>query len=112
MYKAVSIFCFLLSVLLIQPYATAASATETMQKSDQLTDTNNKSTLQTTAININKADAETIAASLKGVGLQKARAIVAFRDSNGPFKSLEEIALVKGIGIKTVKNNEGNIKLR
>ena len=49
-------------------------------------------------IDINQADAETIAANLKGIGLKKAQAIVQFRNENGPFYSAEELTQVKGIG--------------
>ncbi len=53
-------------------------------------------------VDINSSDAETIAASLKGIGMKKARAIVAYRESNGPFTSVEELVQVRGIGAKTV----------
>ena len=38
------------------------------------------------AVNVNKADAAQIAEELKGIGLSKATAIVAYRTQNGPFK--------------------------
>lgn len=56
-------------------------------------------------VNVNTADAATIAASLKGVGQSKAEAIVAWREKNGSFKSPEELAKVQGIGDKTVAAN-------
>ena len=56
-------------------------------------------------VNINTADAATIANSLKGVGQSKAEAIVAYREKNGAFKSAEELAKVQGIGDKTVAAN-------
>ena len=49
-------------------------------------------------VNINTADAETISRSLQGVGLSKARAIVEYREANGPFQTVDEILAVKGIG--------------
>ena len=58
-----------------------------------------------TAVDINTADASTLAAALKGVGPDKARAIVAYRDLHGPFKSVEELSQVKGIGEKTIDAN-------
>lgn len=62
-------------------------------------------------VNVNRADAETIAAELTGVGVSKARAIVAYRKANGDFESVEQLALVKGIGRKLVELNRKNILL-
>ena len=56
-------------------------------------------------VNINKASATRIAAAMKGVGLKTASAIVAYRQANGPFKSIDELAEVKGIGMATVRKN-------
>ena len=54
-------------------------------------------------VNINRADAATLADSLKGIGMRKAEAIVAYRTEHGPFKSVDELANVKGIGAKTLE---------
>nr|WP_300126020.1 ComEA family DNA-binding protein [Immundisolibacter sp.] len=61
------------------------------------------------AVDINCADAATLAAGLQGVGEAKAQAIVAYREQQGPFKSADELANVKGIGAKTVEANRANI---
>ena len=61
------------------------------------------------AVNINTADAETIQKELKGIGAQKAEAIVAYRGANGNFQTADELTKVKGIGIKTVDRNRDNI---
>ena len=63
-------------------------------------------------VNINSASASEIAASLKGVGMKTARAIVAYRDANGAFKSLDALSMVKGVGRKTIKRNKENIALK
>ena len=60
-------------------------------------------------VNVNSADAETLSAELKGVGITKAIAIVEYRKANGPFKSAEDLAKVKGIGARTVELNKENI---
>ncbi|WP_417345569.1 ComEA family DNA-binding protein [Ferrimonas sp.] len=62
-------------------------------------------------ININTADAEQIAAQMKGVGLSKAKAIVAYREQNGPFTDLAQLTEVKGIGEKTLEQNSGRLQL-
>lgn len=60
-------------------------------------------------VDINKADASTLAAELNGVGASKAAAIVAYREANGPFRLIEDLSNVKGIGIKTVEKNRSNL---
>ena len=62
-------------------------------------------------VNVNTADAATIAAALNGVGESKAEAIVAYRQEHGPFKSPEQLAQVKGIGLKTVEKNRDMIEV-
>jgi competence protein ComEA len=62
-------------------------------------------------VDINKADAKTIAKELNGVGLSRAQAIVEFREKNGAFKSIEDLRKVKGIGAKTLEQNRSNIRL-
>jgi competence protein ComEA len=61
-------------------------------------------------IDINKADAKTIAKELNGIGLSRAQAIVDYREKNGAFKSLDELRKVKGIGAKTLEQNRTNIR--
>ena len=63
-------------------------------------------------VNINTADAATISAELQGVGMSKAQAIVDYRKNHGPFKSQEDLTLVKGIGVRTVEINRANILLK
>ncbi len=60
-------------------------------------------------VNVNDADAQTIQRVLLGVGRSKAEAIVAYREANGRFYSLEELLEVKGIGKSTLKKNTGRI---
>lgn len=61
-------------------------------------------------VNINNADAATLARELKGIGLKRAQAIVDYRAKNGPFKSADELALVKGIGRQAIDRNRADIR--
>ncbi len=63
-------------------------------------------------VNINTADARQLQAVLINVGPAKAEAIVEYRKENGPFKSIEELAMVNGIGLRTVELNRDRIELR
>ena len=60
-------------------------------------------------LNINTADASTLAQAIDGVGERKAVAIVQYRQAHGPFTSVDQLAHVKGIGIKTVEKNRANL---
>ena len=64
------------------------------------------------SVNINTADAATIDRVLVNVGPAKAQAIVDYRKANGAFRSPEQLALVKGIGLKTVERNRDLIEVR
>ncbi len=60
-------------------------------------------------VDINAADAKTLASQIKGVGPKTAEAIVAYRSKHGPFKNIDELTKVKGIGPKTVERNRANL---
>jgi len=62
-------------------------------------------------ININTADAKTIADSLNGIGIKKAEAIINYRTKNGDFKSIDDLSHVSGIGAKTIEKNKTDILL-
>jgi|SaaInlV_100m_DNA_5_1039725.scaffolds.fasta_scaffold94568_2 competence protein ComEA len=63
------------------------------------------------SVDINTADAETIADALNGVGIVTANSIVDYRTQNGPFESAEELMDVKGIGEKTLEKIEADVLL-
>jgi competence ComEA-like helix-hairpin-helix protein len=63
-------------------------------------------------VDINTADANTFATELNGIGAAKAAAIVAHRDANGPFKRLEDLLQVKGVGEKTLEQNRANLVIQ
>ncbi|MVV48185.1 helix-hairpin-helix domain-containing protein [Pseudomonas sp. PB120] len=62
-------------------------------------------------VDLNGADAPTLQRELSGVGEAKAKAIVAYRDSNGPFASVDELLEVKGIGKAILDKNREIIEV-
>lgn len=60
-------------------------------------------------VNINTANASTLASVIKGVGDKKAQAIVKYRKQHGPFRTVDDLAKVPGIGAKTVAKNRSNL---
>ncbi len=62
-------------------------------------------------VNINKADAETLADVLVGVGASKARAIVKYREENGPFTTIDQLVDVNGIGESILTTNKEKMTL-
>ena len=63
------------------------------------------------SVNVNAADAQTLADVLDGVGLSRAEAIVEYRNANGSFQDVYDLANVKGIGDRTIELNEERIRL-
>ena len=64
-----------------------------------------------TTININTADASTLAAGLNGVGASRAEDIVRYREEFGAFTTVEQLAEVKGVGKSTLEKNRARITL-
>ena len=61
------------------------------------------------SININTADKETLMSVIKGVGEKKADAIITYREENGGFKNVDELANVRGIGQAIVDKHRDNL---
>ncbi|WP_339543807.1 ComEA family DNA-binding protein [Pseudomonas sp. RA_35y_Pfl2_P32] len=62
-------------------------------------------------VNLNKADVATLQRDLSGIGEAKAKAIVAYRDSNGSFASVDELLEVKGIGKTLLDKNRDRLEV-
>ena len=61
-------------------------------------------------INLNKADVSTLAKSCKGIGKKRAEAIVSYREMHGGFRSINELAQVRGIGKQFVKRHMAQLQ--
>lgn len=62
-------------------------------------------------VSINTATAEALAQALTGVGLKKAQAIVSYREEYGPFKTLDDLRQVPGMGGSLVEKNLSHLML-
>ncbi|MBS0357707.1 MAG: helix-hairpin-helix domain-containing protein [Proteobacteria bacterium] len=71
-------------------------------KADQVT--------ETVKVNLNTADAKTLAHVIKGIGLKRAEAIVAFREKNGSFKSIDDLVKVRQISPKFIEKNHKELE--
>lgn len=60
-------------------------------------------------VDINTANSEMLVDELVGIGPQKAMAIVRYRQQHGDFQRVEDLALVDGIGQKTVEQNRSRM---
>lgn len=58
-----------------------------------------------TSVSINSASAEDLARVMNGVGLKKAQAIVSYREEYGPFKTVDDLKQVPGMGSSLVERN-------
>ena len=63
-------------------------------------------------VDLNSADATTLAKELDGIGMARAKAIVEYRERNGKFRSADELLNVKGIGPQVLEQNKGNLQVR
>jgi competence protein ComEA len=62
-------------------------------------------------VNVNTADAATLAQELDGIGPVKAQAIVEYRQKNGPYRTADDLLKVQGIGQRVLDQNRANIRL-
>ncbi len=62
-------------------------------------------------VDLNDADAAPLQKELAGVGEAKAKAIVAYRETNGPFSSVDELLEVKGIGKAILDRNRDKLEV-
>lgn len=85
--------------------ATQAKADATGVAQSKTTQPAKASDDEGTGVSINSASAEDLARVMNGVGLKKAQAIVSYREEYGPFKTVEDLKQVPGMGSSLVERN-------
>ena len=100
LYLSSLIFAFLTSLSVATSAAPSIKPEPPTPVSTQMTKTE-----QSTKVNLNAADAESLRRDLFGIGASKAKAIIAYRESNGPFTAVDELLEVKGIGKALLEKN-------
>lgn len=67
---------------------------------------------QSDKVYLNQADATTLQRDLFGIGAAKAKAIIAYRETNGPFTAIDELLEVKGIGKALLEKNRDRLEVK
>lgn len=100
--------CLMLAMasLLMSLPARSADAVEPTKETAQ-----GKQSKYSEIVNINTASAKQLSKGLLGIGKVKAEAIVAYRETNGEFKKIEDLLKVEGIGKKILENNKERLSL-
>jgi competence protein ComEA len=100
--KTPSYFVSYIKALMIAFFLVFAPAAFAIQEANPVT-------VQQEQVDINSADAATLAQVLDGIGMTKALEIVAYREMHGKFETIEQLAEVKGIGMATVEKNRHRV---
>ncbi|MEE9685940.1 helix-hairpin-helix domain-containing protein [Lelliottia amnigena] len=109
-------FSALAATPVAKTHATSSAADSTTTSASASAQTKAKAAVKAsdeegTQVSINSATAEDLAHAMNGVGLKKAQAIVAYRDEYGPFKTLDDLKQVPGIGSSLVERNLTHLTL-
>ena len=104
--KGLSSMLVLVMAVLVFTFSGSSAFAQTASKADS-----GKSAEQVAGkININKATAEQLM-EIKGIGESYAKRIVEYREKNGPFKKIEDIMDVQGIGTKIFESIKDKITI-
>ncbi|WNW13821.1 helix-hairpin-helix domain-containing protein [Pseudomonas sp. DTU_2021_1001937_2_SI_NGA_ILE_001] len=106
-----ALFSSLLAALVACTSLTASATTASMSDPEPIMASMTEMQAPDARININSADALTLQKELSGIGLNKANAIVAYREANGNFTSVDELLEVKGIGKTLLDKNRDRLAI-
>jgi competence protein ComEA len=70
----------------------------------------NEASVNIMVIDINHAQTKDLL-SLKGIGMKKAKAIMTYRQTNGPFTHVDDLLKVQGIGKHVLAENKSRLKI-
>lgn len=104
------LFAFMLALGMVLPNISMANSLHEKSTNHVRAERVDASKKDEATININSADAKALT-SLKGIGKKRAEAIIEYRKDHGPFKSIDDLANVKGIGngrLAKIKENNSN----
>jgi comEA protein len=101
---AIAVMCLIVAV---QPAVASSDKTD----SDQTLGDKSALAVQGGKVNINTANLKTLIV-IKGIGPERAKRIIDYRNQNGGFKSIEDLKKVKGIGDKIYSQISSQIRVK
>ncbi len=99
----------ILSYLLLPLFAGLSFSTNAAPVAEQTPSVQMSTEAKQPRLDLNKADASLLQSQLNGIGKTKAEAIVAYREANGPFASVDELLEIKGIGAALLDRNRDKV---
>lgn len=103
-------FIKLLSITGITLFSITAFADVNNLKVNASQEKSLENVIETQTVNINNAN-ESALASLKGIGIKRAKAIISYRQKMGKFKTMEDLLKVKGIGEQFLVKNKARLAI-
>ena len=62
-------------------------------------------------VDVNTASGAVLASAMSGVGVTLGKAIVEYRRLHGPFRSVDELVRVRGIGVKLIERSRDRLRV-
>lgn len=104
-------YSLIFALLASASIAAIAAPVAPVQASSAVVAMDAKASTESAKVDLNEADAAKLQKELSGVGEAKAKAIVAYRETNGPFTSVDELLEVKGIGKAILDRNRDKLEV-